>query len=442
MLRLVWGDGFKPKANKSSPMRGHAFHTQNTSPYAEYAGMRLHSAFQPIVSVVHSKIVGHEALVRGLTSLEEPLAPADLFPRLLQTLRPEEVHEICARLHLTTFSRLNHDGWLFLNVNPDTALDRQHVRETFGSWLVEANLTPSQVVIEIIETRACDGRMLSESVQGFRDLGCLVAIDDFGAGESNFERVWRLRPDIVKLDRAMIAEAATNPLIHRILPGLVTLVHEAGCLVVMEGIETEHQAMIAVESDVDFVQGYYFSRPDTLTGDSSAITKMFDELAETIKINEAERSANTRTYISSFVERFRSCVDQIMTGSDFDRGCSSFIALEGIQRVYQLDSEGYQIGHNLESTLRMGDKERFNPCADGRGANWYRRPYFQRAVSAKGRVQVSRPYLSITDAQSCVTLSIAFEVGGETRVLCADIDHQTTDTNRESGARFSTIVRR
>lgn len=411
-------------------------------PQIERSGMRLHSAFQPIISVVHSKIVGHEALLRGQSADSTPMQPAELFPRLRDVCSPQDVHELCSRLHLQTFSYLEHDGWLFLNVNPDSIVDRRHVRDTFGRWLKESGLTPSRVVVEIIETRACDARTLSEAVAGFRDLGCLVAIDDFGAGESNFERVWRLRPDIVKLDRAMIAEAATSPLVNRILPGLVSLVHEAGCLVVMEGVETEHQAMIAVESDIDFVQGYYFSRPDVFAGDSAQIAALFDKLFASIKVNEAERRANSRGYVSHFVERFYSCIDALSAGETFEEGCWNFVHLEGIQRVYELNDEGFQVGRNLESRSRPTLDERYRPCADGRGANWYRRPYFQRAVASPGRVQVSRPYLSITDAQQCVTISMAFEDKGKLRVLCADIDHPAAHSNLESGARFSAIVRR
>jgi EAL domain-containing protein (putative c-di-GMP-specific phosphodiesterase class I) len=412
------------------------------SHHVERNGMRLHSAFQPIISVVHSKIVGHEALLRGQSADATPLHPAEMFPRLQERCTPEEIHELCSRLHLQTFSYLNQDGWLFLNVNPDSIVDRRHVRDNFGRWLRESGLAPSRVVVEIIETRACDTRTLTEAVEGFRDLGCLVAIDDFGAGESNFERVWSLQPDIVKLDRAMITEAVTNPLVNRILPGLVNLVHEVGCLVVMEGIETEHQAMIAVESDVDFVQGYYFSHPEVHPGDGAHIVDMFDALSASMEVTQAERNANSRSYISHYVERFCACIDALTVGDSLETSCWDFVHLEGIQRIYELNEQGFQIGRNLEAKARTILDERYRPCADGRGANWSRRPYFQRAVATPGRVQVSRPYLSIADARTCVTISMAFRDKGKIRVLCADIDHPASHPNLESGARFSAIVRR
>ncbi|HXS16061.1 MAG TPA: EAL domain-containing protein, partial [Polyangiaceae bacterium] len=148
-----------------------------------------------------------------------------------------------------------------------------------------------------------------------------------------------------------------------------SLVHEVGCLVVMEGIETEHQAMIAVESDVDFVQGYYFSRPEVQPGDGAHIVDVFDALSAAMEVNEAERNANSRSYISHYVERFYACIDALMLGDSLETGCWDFVHLEGIQRIYELNEQGFQIGRNLESKARTIQDERYRPCADGRGAN-------------------------------------------------------------------------
>ncbi len=410
------------------------------SAFIEHAKLTLFSAFQPIISVVHSKIVGHEALIRARDHEVDCLNPSDIFPRLATQLSPLEVNETCVRLHMESFRRQNGKGWLFLNFNPDGIPDRAGVIADFGAWLECAQVPAHQVVVEIIETRAYDERHLAEAVSGFRDLGCLVAIDDFGAGESNFERVWRLRPDIVKLDRAMITEAAINPLVQRILPGIVSLVHEAGALVVMEGIETERQAMIALESDVDFVQGYYFSRPQARYTESTDIRQQFDQLASQIRCTQFERKAVDKGYFASFKGGLEACVSARQEGVGFHDAIAMFLAVAGVQRVYELDNEGYQIGDNAESPHHGISDARFAPCSDGKGANWYRRPYFQRAMAAPGKIQISRPYLSIQDACSCVTLSVAFEHEGELRVICADLDHEQTDVLERRSLRESGIV--
>lgn len=71
---------------------------------------------------------------------------------------------------------------------------------------------------------------------------------------------------------------------------------------------------------------------------------------------------------------------------------------------------------------RARHETRFLPLADAQGANWLRRPYFRSAIAAPGRVQATRPYLSINEALPCVTLSIAVRVHDALCVLCGDID--------------------
>jgi EAL domain-containing protein (putative c-di-GMP-specific phosphodiesterase class I) len=417
-------------------------HSEPPSVSIEHAGLRLHSAFQPIISVVHSKIVGHEALIRGRDEKDAPLSPAELFPQLVATLSAAQVNETCTRLHLTSFAERHTDGWLFLNVSPDAMPDRAGVIAQFGTWLAESGVKPHQVVVEIIETRSYDECLLAEAVAGFRDLGCLVAIDDFGAGESNFERVWRLRPDIVKLDRAMITEAASNPLVQRILPGIVSLVHEAGCLVVMEGIETERQALIALESDVDFVQGFYFLRPSSQVFGATAIVEQFKELSDRLRSTEAEKRAIDHGFFAGYTTGFSACVTALEVGTSFHDASSHLLSIPGVQRVYQLDHSGYQVGSNVEAIDFEEVDARFTPCAEAAGANWHRRPYFRRAVENPGRLQISRPYLSIRDARPCVTMSHAFYLGDSMLVLCADLDQAQAQPPSERGLRNSAIIRR
>ena len=71
---------------------------------------------------------------------------------------------------------------------------------------------------------------------------------------------------------------------------------------------------------------------------------------------------------------------------------------------------------------------RFNPLLDAKDAVWSRRPYFRRAISHPGEVQVSRPYLSITGANMCVTLSIMVNTSQGAQVLCGDLDWNESNT--------------
>ncbi len=382
--------------------------------------LTLGSAFQPIISVVHSKIVGHEALLRGESGDEGELSAAELLLRLKQAHSSAQINSLCARLHLSNFARQADPGWLFLNVSPDSLVDREYVVRHFGKWLREAQVEPRRIVAEIIETEAFDESQLSKAVAGFRDLGCLVAIDDFGAGESNFERVWRLRPDIVKLDRRMIVLASENPTVQRLLPSIVSLMHESGCLVLVEGVETEVQALIASESNADFLQGYYFARPAARCEETLRLRPVLGGLSSQLQFTHAEQGALDLRFFASYFAGLEACVSALEDGLGMEDACNLLLAVAGVQRIYELDHHGRQVGPNFESPTTHDP--RFSPCADADGADWSRRPYFQNAIAQPGRVHACRPYLSIRDARSCVTISVAFGEDPEYRVLCADLD--------------------
>ena len=82
--------------------------------------------------------------------------------------------------------------------------------------------------------------------------------------------MWHLRPDIVTLDRCILAQASEHSHIERVLPGLVSLLHESGQLVLMGGLSTERDALIALECNVDFVQGAYLRGPERRTGQAAS----------------------------------------------------------------------------------------------------------------------------------------------------------------------------
>jgi len=414
----------------------------------EVLGLSLHSAFQPIVSASHARVVGYEALLRADDGSGQQLLPPEIFSEFEPHLSPARIHQACSQVHLANFALEEHKGWLFLNVDPAAMVDRQAVIDEFGRMLRLSGIEPHRVVVEIIETKVHDERLLAEAVAGFRELGCLVAIDDFGAGQSNFERIWRLRPDLVKIDRSMIAEAEESAIVRRILPRLVSLLHEVGCLVVVEGIETAKQALIALGADVDFVQGFYFARPvATSAGAGPAYPEpeqlrlQFERLVVALKHGADEREALDLDFFQCFTSGFETCLAAIEEGVPFFDACSTFLAVAGVQRVYLLDELGYQVGTNAESNRGVYVDPRLSPCADASGSNWFRRSYFQAAIRTPQSVHISPPYLSVRDAQSCVTMSIAFESKDGLRVLCADLDHDPVEPISDRSPRDSRIFR-
>ena len=86
-------------------------------------------------------------------------------------------------------------------------------------------------------------------------------LDDFGMGYSNFSRVFDLPFEVVKLDRSLIMKFDGDDKSYQIVNSLVEMLHNAGFIVVAEGIERESQVARAKEVGIDRIQGFYYAKP-------------------------------------------------------------------------------------------------------------------------------------------------------------------------------------
>lgn len=222
----------------------------------QHGELTLTSVFQPIFSLSHMRAVGYEGLLRAHDALDRPVSPLDVFGEAARLGDVLQVDRLAQTLHLENFKVLGAEReWLFLNIHPG-ALTDPYLAAALLANLRRLDLSPRRIVLEVLEQQAEDLERLVDAVRQFRERGFLIALDDFGAGHSNVERIWQLNPDIVKLDRIMLSHAAHRADMATILPGLVALLHEAGKLVLIEGVETEHEAQMALACDADFVQGF------------------------------------------------------------------------------------------------------------------------------------------------------------------------------------------
>jgi EAL domain-containing protein (putative c-di-GMP-specific phosphodiesterase class I) len=401
----------------------------------EYGELTLTSVYQPIFSLSHMRAVGYEALLRAHDGLDRPVSPQDVFGHASRLGELLQVDRLSQSLHLENFHTLNSEReWLFLNVHPSVLTDPWHAAALLAN-LRRVHIPAARIVLEVPDQRADDMEKLADAVRHLREQGFLIALDDFGAGHSNVERVWQLQPDIVKLDRSLLAPGGVRAQGASILPGLVALLHEAGKLVLIEGIETESEAHMALSCDTDFVQGYYFGRPSALPTDPVASAELIGRLTERHRALTEMREKRDASRLAPYLRAFERAAERLAAGEALDEVCWNFLSLDHAARCYLLDDHGRQSGRNVVLRAdRAAQPSRFLPLSDAQGASWLRRPYFRAAIREPQRVQVTRPYLSINEATLCVTLSIATRVGERPCVLCADIDWQTDEFDSAVGS--------
>lgn len=382
---------------------------------------QLRSVFQPIYSFAHQSPIGYEALLRATDNKGQSVTPLELFSRTTGQHELLELEQLSRTLHILNFIRENtQDAWLFLNINPRLMNNCKKCLQQLLELLNDYNISPTRIVIEFVEESISDMNDLTKAASYLRQNGCLIAIDDFGAGHSNFNRVWDLRPNIVKLDKSIISRAREDLWFRRVIINLVELLHESESLVLLEGIENAIDANLAHELNADLHQGYFFGRPKALPFSTNNANHYLNILNKTFHNKSDELKGNVIPEQLQFL--FRQAAMGIQPAINLEQACEGLLNYPYVILCYLLDEEGYQVGHSFFGQYSPHTLDtRYRSLGKTKGANWSRRIYFKRAIAEPMSVQYTRPYLSLINAQLCTTLSIAIEVQGKTFVLCCDI---------------------
>jgi EAL domain-containing protein (putative c-di-GMP-specific phosphodiesterase class I) len=211
----------------------------------------LNIVFQPIIDLQTRSVFAYEALARPTDGAFS--SPLELFEAAVDAGRVAEL----GRLHRIQAVRECREWPLFLNLYPDEFDHPLLVRPDDPlfrhKWPVCLEITES-VPLKYFEQ--CHS-VLAE----VRKKGIMLAIDDLGAGYSNLKYISDLSPDLVKLDRELVADLRGGSRQFRLLQSIVHLCHEMEAKVVAEGVETLVELALVRAAGVDYAQGYLLARP-------------------------------------------------------------------------------------------------------------------------------------------------------------------------------------
>tara|TARA_R100001377_G_scaffold82155_1_gene62241 strand:+ start:1530 stop:2810 length:1281 start_codon:yes stop_codon:yes gene_type:complete len=394
----------------------------NGNRYAPYCELKIISAFQPIYSIAHRRIVGLEGLARGVDSSNKIVPPMQLFD-VASTSEAIALDRLCQLVHMENFAALSPPNvWLFLNVNPHTLTEQKRYSEFLTALVAQQDYQPNQIVIEVLESMIDDEQKLEQDIHEYKKMGFLIAIDDFGAGQSNFERIWRIKPDIVKLDRSMLKKAGVDPSVKNLLKGITSMLHNCKCIVLAEGVETEAEAIAAMDGGVDLVQGFYFAHPFLLSESIETRTGLWQELYQNFDQLSRLSLSRHQSLLAPYIDTFTTATTGALKRANLVEISAQLLPLPKTIRLYQLAMDGSQCFSNVNSTtIYIDTRDRLKALADTQGASWKRRDYFFSASSNPGVVQVSKPYFSISDGTLCITLSVQTKIDDEHFIVCCDV---------------------
>lgn len=207
--------------------------------------------YQPIVDMVSSRAVGVEALAR----FPDGRPPDVWFQEAWRTGCGVELELGAVRAALTGYRALPEELYLSVNLSPATL---------WGDNAVDLLLDGpvDRLVVELTEHAAIeDPAALTARLDKFTARGGRIAIDDVGMGFSGLHQLVELAPDVIKLDRSLIAGIDRDFARQAIVPALLTYADKVGADVVAEGVETPDEAAMLLRLGVRTAQGYHFARP-------------------------------------------------------------------------------------------------------------------------------------------------------------------------------------
>lgn len=385
------------------------------------------SFLQPIVSVRQRQVRLVEALARRIDPGGIVRTPSQLFAEAAEEGAQCEFARQCRVAALRAYqSMLPPSGTsvTVLSINMDSALVRDGTEGAMRihKEVIAEGVSPQRVALEILESAVPDVTQLEAFCKTARELGYLLALDDMGTGHSNLERIPRLQPDIMKVDRGLIHDISKSYHQQEVFRALLSLGHQIGALLIAEGVETEADVETCLVLGCDLFQGYYFGRP----WNPEDHVPLYDEerlqrAGHQLRSSATKRLHNKRAQHRRAEHAMRVLLAQVKSVGEpkFDTLLRQALSrLAFVEALYVLDENGVQVTETVQR-VQASPKALYYPAALGTDQSL--KPYYLMLQAGLDRF-TSDPYISSASGTFCVTLSRYFvNVLGQGYVLCCDL---------------------
>jgi diguanylate cyclase (GGDEF)-like protein/PAS domain S-box-containing protein len=234
--------------------------------------------YQPIVALDGFNLCGFEALVRWQHPERGLISPMDFIPVAEDTgqilpIGHWTLKEACRQMQRWQ-RRFPLDPPLFISVNlSGKQFTQPDLIEQVTKILQETRLDPRSLKLEITESVVMENiENATEMLKQLRGLGVRLSIDDFGTGYSSLSYLHRFPIDTLKIDRSFIISMVDNNENIEIVRTILMLAQNLGMDVVAEGVETKEQLALLRKLGCENGQGYFFSKPTSVSGAEKLIS--------------------------------------------------------------------------------------------------------------------------------------------------------------------------
>jgi diguanylate cyclase (GGDEF)-like protein/PAS domain S-box-containing protein len=266
----------------------------------------VHAMYQPLLDLRTGRIAGFEALARFRSPTHRP--PNVWFSQAHRAGLGPRLEAAALTAALSTPGR-PPAAFLSVNVSP-SSLTSSEVMAALPADL-------SQVVVEITENELVTAAAsLHETLDALRKRGARIAVDDAGAGYAGFTQLLRIRPHIIKLDRALVHGVSDDAYRAALISSFVSFARSIDALICAEGIESLQDLRTLADLDVTYGQGYALAPPHRgwPEVDESAVASVYTAWHAALH----GRTAHTGVVSSSeaALERVAACVAGIRGSED------------------------------------------------------------------------------------------------------------------------------
>ncbi len=223
--------------------------------------------YQPIYELPSLSLTSAEALMRLHDSLLGNIKPDEFIPvaernGMIEQIGLFALEEVCRFLSSGIPTDLGITS-IHVNLSVVQCMQPQFVSDVMR-MVLKYNVDPKLITFEITESiAASDYSILNSVVTELRRSGFFFAMDDYGTGYSNMHAVSVLDLDVVKIDKSILWDAEKSDMGRIILGNSVRMFHEMKRDVLVDGIETKEQIELLTDLEVDYLEGFYFSKPIT-----------------------------------------------------------------------------------------------------------------------------------------------------------------------------------
>ncbi len=226
--------------------------------------------YQPIVQAKSHKLDGAEALLRFYSEEIGSISPVEFIPLLEASGEIRAVGKWVARTAIEQkkiWDRMHPHLRIGFNVSL-LQLQNRALTEQIVKWVKEYQIQPNEIIVELTESRKMQSaEELKDALKPLTDMGIWVFLDDFGMEASTFTLVQELPVDGIKVDhsfvRVMVGSGSErkDTANKAIVSSISYLGRQLGLRVVVEGVENAQIDKLLCNMDIQFMQGYYYSRP-------------------------------------------------------------------------------------------------------------------------------------------------------------------------------------